>query len=132
MSEFKPNHICKNPSCRKHYYACNYCTRTLNWRSVACSLECYQKYMDLVIEERSKGKSIDTVPERTDMTDTEVKALMNKPVEIVLNETKEALKEYITEDDSTDFSKVVDRINTEIVKEKSNVTRQRKKKNEDK
>ena len=59
MADFKPNHICKNPKCKKHYYACDYCSRTLNWRSVACSFSCYQEYMDLVIAERSKGKVVE-------------------------------------------------------------------------
>jgi hypothetical protein len=46
----KPNHICKNPSCKKEYYACNACDKTsgLSWRSVACSPECFLIYMDLV------------------------------------------------------------------------------------
>ena len=71
MAEIKANHICKNPECRKHYYACDYCGRSLNWRSVACSFACYQKYMDLVIAERSKGKDVEVKPERTDMTEQE-------------------------------------------------------------
>ena len=56
MSEMKPNHICKNPECKKAYYACNFCDKNQNWRSVACSFACYQKYTDLVIAERSKVK----------------------------------------------------------------------------
>ena len=94
MSEMKPNHICKNPECRKKYYACNYCSRTLNWRSVACSFECYQKYTDLVIAERSKGKTIEVKPERTDMTEKEVDELMERPIEEVFEETKEELKDF--------------------------------------
>ena len=63
------------PECRKKYYACNFCSRTLNWRSVACSFECYQKYTDLVIAERSKGKTNEVKPERKDMTEKEVDEL---------------------------------------------------------
>ena len=72
MSEMKPNHICKNPECKKAYYACNFCDKNKTWRSVACSPECYQKYTDLVIAARSKGKTIVVKPERTDMTEKEV------------------------------------------------------------
>ena len=62
MAEIKANHICKNPECKKEYYACNYCDKSKNWRSVACSFTCYQKYMDLVIAERSKGKIVEVKP----------------------------------------------------------------------
>lgn len=128
MSEMKPNHICKNPECRKYYYACNYCDKSNNWRSVACSFECYQKYMDLVIAERSKGKTVTTIPERTDMTETEVKELLNKPTEVVLEETKEQLKDFVGVDGSIDFAKTVDEINENLNKKKITTTRSRKKK----
>ena len=126
MSEIKPNHICKNPECRKNYYACNYCSRTLNWRSVACSFECYQKYTDLVIAERSKGKTIEVKPERTDMTEKEVDELLKRPIEEVLEETKEELKEFADIDGNVNFAKAVDEINKEL--EKKTTTRSKKKK----
>ena len=126
MSEIKPNHICKNPECRKNYYACNYCSRTLNWRSVACSFECYQKYTDLVIAERSKGKTIEVKPERTDMTEKEVDELLKRPIEEVLEETKEELKEFADIDGKVNFAKAVDEINKEL--EKKTTTRSKKKK----
>ncbi len=88
MSEQKPNHICKNPECRKHYYACDRCDKIQSWRSVACSVECYKKYTDLVIEVRTKGKNIISKPERTDMTESDVDVLLNKPMEKVLEESK--------------------------------------------
>ena len=125
MSEIKPNHICKNPECRKNYYACNYCSRTLNWRSVACSFECYQKYTDLVIAERSKGKTIEVKPERTDMTEKEVDELLKRPIEEVLEETKEELKEFADIDGNVNFAKAVDEINKEL--EKKTTTRSKKK-----
>ena len=125
MSEIKPNHICKNPECRKHYYACNYCSKTLNWRSVACSFACYQKYMDLVIAERSKGKDVEVKPERTDMTEQEVDALMEAPIEEVIEKTKEDLKDFADINGNVDFAKAVDEINRELNPEKS-TTRLRK------
>ena len=127
MSEIKPNHICKNPECRKNYYACNYCSRTLNWRSVACSFECYQKYTDLVIAERSKGKTIEVKPERTDMTEKEVDELLKRPIEEVLEETKEELKDFADIDGNVNFAKAVDEINENFEKQKT-TTRSRKKK----
>ena len=126
MSEMKPNHICKNPECRKNYYACNYCSRTLNWRSVACSFACYQKYTDLVIAERSKGKTIEVKPERTDMTEKEVDELLERPVEEVLEETKEELKDFADIDGNVNFAKAVHEINREL--DKKTTTRSKKKK----
>ena len=126
MSEMKPNHICKNPECRKKYYACNYCSRTLNWRSVACSFECYQKYMDLVIAERSKGKTVEVKPERTDMTEKEVDELLKRPVEEVSEETKEELKDFADIDGNVNFEKAVDEINREL--DIKTTTRSKKKK----
>lgn len=125
MSELKPNHICKNKFCtkgtdggRKHYYACDYCDKTFNYRSVACSLECYEAYMKQVIEARSKNKKVDTLPDRTDMSKKETKKLLEKNTKVVLEETKEKLKDYIDDNDTTDFSSVVEKINDEIDKKK--------------
>lgn len=126
MAEIKANHICKNPECRKHYYACNYCDRSQNFKSVACSFACYQKYMDLVISERSKGKTVDVKPERTDMTEKEVDILLETPMEIVLEETKMELAEYADVDGNIDFAKTVNEINKELDKK---ITTRSKKKN---
>ena len=125
MAEIKANHICKNPECRKHYYACNYCSKTLNWRSVACSFACYQKYMDLVIAERSKGKDVEVKPERTDMTEQEVDALMEAPIEEVIEKTKEDLKDFADINGDVDFAKAVDEINREL--DKKTTARSKKK-----
>lgn len=120
MAEIKANHICKNPKCRKHYYACDYCGRTQNWRSVACSFSCYQEYMDLVIEERSKGKDVEVKPERTDMTEQEIDALMEAPIEEVIEKTKEELKDFVDINGNVDFAKAVDEINEKLDKKKTN------------
>ena len=126
MSEMKPNHICKNPECRKKYYACNFCDKNKTWRSVACSFECYQKYTDLVIAERSKGKTVEVKPERTDMTEKEVDELMERPIEEVFEETKEELKDFADIDGNVNFAKAVDEINKEL--DKKTTTRSKKKK----
>lgn len=125
MAEIKANHICKNPECRKKYYACDFCGRTLNWRSVACSFACYQKYMDLVIAERSKGKDVEVKPERTDMTEQEVDALMETPIEEVIEKTKEDLKDFADINGDVDFAKAVDEINKEL--DKKTTARSKKK-----
>lgn len=129
MSEMKPNHICKNPECKKAYYACNFCDKNQNWRSVACSFSCYQKYTDLVIAERSKGKTIEVKPERTDMTEKEIDELLEQPIEDVLKETKEELKDYVSEDGSLNITEAVDDIN-EKLESKKTTTRSKKKKDE--
>ena len=126
MAEIKANHICKNPECKKSYYACNFCDKSKNWRSVACSFACYQKYTDLVIAERSKGKSIEVKPERTDMSETEVDALLNAPIETVLEETKEELADYADIDGNINFVETVDEINLELDTKKT-TTRSKKK-----
>lgn len=125
MAEIKANHICKNPECRKKYYACDFCGRTLNWRSVACSFACYQKYMYLVIAERSKGKDVEVKPERTDMTEQEVDALMEAPIEEVIEKTKEDLKDFADINGDVDFAKAVDEINREL--DKKTTARSKKK-----
>lgn len=126
MSEIKPNHICKNPECKKKYYACNFCDKNMTWRSVACSFSCYQKYTDLVIAERSKGKTIEVKPERTDMTEKEVDELLERPIEEVIEETKEELKDFADIDGNVNFAKAVDEINMEL--DKKTTTRSKKKK----
>ena len=126
MSEIKPNHICKNPECRKKYFACSFCDKNQNWRSVACSFECYQKYTDLVILERSKGKNIEVKPERTDMIEKEVDELLKRPMLVFLEEKKEELKEFADIDGNVNFAKAVYEINKEI--EKKTTTRSKNKK----
>ena len=130
MAEIKANHICKNPECKKHYYACNFCDKKQNWRSVTCSFDCYQKYMDLVIAERSKGKVIDIKPERTDMTEKEVDCLLSKPIEVVLEETKTELSDFADIDGNVNFAKVVDEINVEL--ENKKISRPKNKNNDEK
>ena len=127
MSELKPNHICKNPNCnkgvdgkRKQYYACDYCTKTQSWRSVACCFECYDEYMSAVKNARIKNQNIDILPERTDMTREEVVNLvMNTPIEEVKQKTKEDLSDYADDIETLGFSKTMDKINNNLSKKKS-------------
>lgn len=119
MTITKTNHICKNINCPhgengepKHYYACNYCDRTNQWRSVACCPECYDEYIKQVIEARSKNEAVNLLPVRTDKTEAEVKELLNKPEKVVLEETKEELKEYLT--DGQSIAEAIDAINADL------------------
>lgn len=123
MSEQKPNHICKNPECRKHYYACDRCDKIQSWRSVACSVECYKKYTDLVIEARTKGKTIVSKPERTDMTELEVDALLNKPMEEIL---EDSISSDFTNDNEENIDLEAYKINIKSNKKKKTSTRSKK------
>lgn len=119
MAIREPNHICKNINCPngingepKHYYACNYCDRSNQWRSLTCSIECYEAYMQQIAEARSKNKKVDTLPNRTDMSKDEVQELLEQPIEKVMEDTKEDLKEYLS--DGQTIAQAIDTINSEI------------------
>lgn len=114
MAEMKPNHICKNPNCRKHYYACDLCDRSQNYKSVACSRECFEIYTNLVLESRMKNKKIDILPDRTDMSKEEVKKLMKKPVKEVEEKTKKDLSDYIKDEEKINLTEIVEKINKDI------------------
>jgi hypothetical protein len=105
----KPNSLCKNIYCRKPFYACAFCTRTNAWRAVACSFECYTAYGDQVLEARAAKRNVNLLPERTDMTDTEMKEFMEKPLDEVIALTNEELKDY-----SGSVADIVTKINEEI------------------
>ncbi len=115
----KTNHVCKYSGCtlgedggRKHYYACDYCDRTNSWRAVACCTEHYELYVREVLDARAKNKSINTLPERTDKSEEEVKELYNKTVDEVAAETKEDIKDYIANGES--IADAIEEINEEI------------------
>lgn len=114
MAEMKPNHICKNPNCRKHYYACDLCDRSQNYKSVACSRECFEIYTNLVLESRMKNKKVDILPDRTDMSKEEVKKLMKKPVKEVEEKTKKDLSDYIKDEEKINLTEIVEKINKDI------------------
>lgn len=130
MAEIKPNHICKNKNCNKgsdggrnHYYACNHCDKSFNWRSVACSFECYQEYMKQVLNERSKNISVDITPERTDLTKTELSELLSRLSDEILAETKKELSDYMEDKEISDIPEVIDQINQDIKKKSTSKTK---------
>ena len=114
MAEMKPNHICKNPNCKIHYYACDLCDRSQNYKSVACSRECFEIYTNLVLESRMKNKKVDILPDRTDMSKEEVKKLMKKPVKEVEKKTKKDLSDYIKDEEKINLTEIVEKINKDI------------------
>ena len=128
MAEMKPNHICKNPNCRKHYYACDLCDRNHSYKSVACSIECFKIYTDLVLEARTKGSKINKLPDRTDMTKSEVAQLMEKPVGEVADKTKKDLKEYLNDTSSASLSEFISEVNKTIDNKKTHKNKNENKK----
>ena len=118
----QPNTLCKNRNCnkgkdggRKHYYACRYCTHSENWRAVACSWECYLEFQKQLVEARGRRESIDMLPERTDMTKSEVEQLIfDTPQEQVVAETEVELAEEISTNPTLGFGEIVDAINAKL------------------
>lgn len=123
----KPNTICKNRNCnkgedggRKHYYACHYCAHSENWRAMACSWECYMEYQAQIIESRRKEEPVNLLPERTDMTQDEVKTLIfDTPTEEVIQMTETELAAEIEEHPAMGFDELVDHVNEKLDKQKT-------------
>lgn len=117
----KANTICKYSKCnlgkdggRKHYYSCGFCVASENWRSMACCKEHYQLYMEEVRHARQSGQETDLLPDRTDLTKEEVRALQQKPLDQVKQETEQELSEYAQEDGNLDLIDTVEKINKEL------------------
>ncbi|MCI8281239.1 MAG: hypothetical protein HFI76_06000 [Lachnospiraceae bacterium] len=117
----KANTICKYSKCnlgkdggRKHYYSCGFCVASENWRSMACCKEHYQLYMEEVRHARQSGQETDLLPDRTDLTKEEVRALQQKPLDQVKQETEQELSEYALEDGNLDLIDTVEKINKEL------------------
>ena len=87
---------------------------------MACCKEHYDLYIQEVLDARSHGEEVDTLPERTDMTKDEVKELMTRPVEEVLEEAKEELKDFANPDGTVDIGEAVDLINENISRKSKN------------
>ena len=110
----KPNSLCKNKECRKPFYACAYCTHKIAWRSVACCPECFDAYMEQVAEARAANRKVNVLPERTDMTEEQVKELIATPTDDVIETTKEELSEYYEDMEAIGLGETIDKINDEI------------------
>lgn len=110
----KPNHICKLSTCRAHYYACDYCDATESYKSMCCSFDHYQKYMEEILAARKKGVMPDLLPDRTDMTKQEIKKMKKRPLKEIKEKTLEELKEYAKPDGEIDIIETVEMINEEL------------------
>lgn len=117
----KPNHICKYSGCtlgddggRKHYYACDYCDRTETWRSMACCVEHYELYIREVLEARAANKAVNTMPERTDKTESEVREILNQDENQALESAKEELKDYMSGGET--IAQAIEKVNSDIDK----------------
>lgn len=110
----KLNHVCCNPNCtkgegggRKHYFACDYCDRTNSWKSICCSIECFNEFS--MLQEKRENN-------RTDKTDEEMRLLMSTPVEEVKEQTISGLSAAGV--DTTDgILAAVDAVNAELDKQ---------------
>lgn len=136
MAVATPNTICKNTLCtkgtdggRKRYYTCRYCVASGNWRSVACSPECYDAYCRQVMEARTKNIDIDLTPDRTDMSKDEVRQLIDsEDTEAVIQESREELADVFEEHPSMGFADAVDLVNEQLdAKKKGGSLRKQKK-----
>lgn len=122
MSVKRPNTICKNINChkgedggRKHYYTCRYCVHSENWRAMACSEECYTAYQEQVKAARTHGKTVNTYPERTDMSHEEVVDLVeNGDLSKVIEETNAELADELSENPGTGYGEIVDLVNQHL------------------
>lgn len=84
----EPNHICK--TCGKAYYACIGCDETNSWRAACCSIGCYDKYVEVVLIERNKGRENKEIVE-IEVTTPEVEnynGKTDKEVEEVIDKTE--------------------------------------------
>ena len=125
MAERKPNTICKNIHCthgadggRKHYYTCRYCVNTMNWRAVACCLECFEAYIQQVREARGEVAAVpekDLLPERTDMSVEEVRRIVkDESFEDAFEQTKEELSDIFEEHPDYGIADAVDEVNRKL------------------
>ena len=114
IMKLKPNHVCCNPNCkkgedggRKKYFACDYCDRINSWKSICCSLDCYNEFISLG---RKRPHN------RLDKTEAEMKSLMNQPEGDVKARTIEEL-EASGVDTSNGIGAAVEQVNEEIESE---------------
>lgn len=122
MAQKKPNTLCKNIHCtkgrdgrRKLFYTCKYCVHTVSNQSVACCDECFHEYMKQVAQARADGKPFtfaEMLPERTDMTASEVMELvMDTATDEVVLETEAELAEELAEEPGVGYGRIVRHIN---------------------
>lgn len=127
----EPNTYCKYSGCtrgkdggRAHYFSCLICGKNENWKSVACCEEHYQLYIEEVLAARAKGKNVDTLPDRSDMSKEEYKEkVVNRSLDEITEETTAELvsagySEYLEENGLNEtVQKINEDINTRMIVE---------------
>lgn len=115
----KPNAVCRE--CGSEYYVCKYCLKTNTWRTFVCSLECFNEYTKKTLAFREKQAR----ENNTTYSDEELKKIKETPLEQVVEETKQDLKDYFDENKGKTLSQVLDIVNDDIKSAKK--TRSKKK-----
>lgn len=118
VTHLEPNHICQNPNCtkgkdrkQKHYYACDYCGWSENWRSICCSRECFIEKTKIEREEKTISPMR---PIRTDMSKEQVELMMIQTGDEVMKKTMMELSDYKESIDALGLGAVIDIINEEL------------------
>lgn len=124
VTYLEPNHICQNLKCtkgkdgkQKHYYACDYCGWSENWRSICCSRECFVEKTEF---EREAKMISPMRPVRTDMSNEEIEFMMNQTSDEVMKKTMEELSNYKESIDTFGLGAVIDIINEELDRREEN------------
>lgn len=73
--------------------------------------------MEEVLKARENGETVDTLPERTDLSKEEIKMLKKKPLTQVQRETEAELQNYADENGEINIYEAIDKINKEIESE---------------
>lgn len=131
----EPNTVCRNPNCPngengepKKFYACHSCLRNNRWRAYCCCIECYEEYTRLILESRQANKADKPLPLRTDMTEKQIKDVMNTPQRVIDAYTKEVeLKDYFDDNPTGTIADAVEKINKDIDENKKKSRRKRTK-----
>lgn len=83
---------------------------------MACCKEHYNLYVEEVLEAREHGKSVDTLPDRTDMSKDDIKLLKKKPIKQIKKETESELSQYADDLGEVNINEAVEKINKELDK----------------
>lgn len=90
----------------------------MNWRAVACCLECFEAYIQQVREARGEVAAIpekDLLPERTDMSVEEVRHIVkDESFEDAFKQTKEELSDIFEEHPDYGIADAVDEVNRKL------------------
>lgn len=85
----KTNHICKNPDCKKEYYACDICDKWqgITWRQSCCSKSCFDIYTAICEENNRVAiienvESVEVATENEPNPEPEVKVIKTKSIKI--------------------------------------------------